>query len=927
MGYNFHMRITPDLFEAYLQCPTKCWLKSVGEHGAGNVYAEWVQARNESYRTAGLDRVCSASLPGECVTSPAGDRLKEAKWRLATDVLAQTQNLESRLHALECVPSEGRGRSAQLIPIRFIFTNKLTRTDKLLVAFDALVLSEMLNRDINLGKIIHGDYPATLKVKTPALEDQVRQVADKLAALLSTKSPPDLVLNRHCAECEFRGRCRQKAIEGDDLSLLAGMIEKERNRYRSKGIFTITQLSHTFRPRRPRKRNTRRQEKYHPALTALALRERKIHIVGNPELKLDGTPVYLDVEGIPDRDFYYLIGARVETRAEPEYHSFWADAVEDEGRIWADFLQFLANIQNPTLVHYGRFESVFLQRMCNRYGNPAERSASVAKAIEQPFNLLSFIFAQVYFPTYSNGLKDIGTFIGAKWQQPGASGLQSLLWRHRWEETCSENFKQLLLTYNFDDCSALCLLTSELKQIIKLATSRPDVDFAYAPKKNATESGLEIHDAFDGILASAWLDYQRSRIHIKNKHADVPEVPPRPKRISPIRARDFPTKRSRIVRVSPKRKCSIHTIQALQTGDEMAEHTIVDLVFTKKGCKKVLTTYVGKQARCPICGRTFLPPAIVRLGQRIFGYGFMAWVVYQRIALRLPVGVISRVTHDLFSEEINRSSVSWLISRAADDYQATETLLWQQILRSPVIQVDETKMNIRGSLQFAWVLTDGKHVVFRLTVTRESLFLQELLAGYQGTLVSDFYGGYDAMPCRQQKCLVHLIRDLNDDLWKNPFNAEYESFLVSVRSLLVPILEDVDRFGLKARHLRKHKQAVERFYKRTINGPAPMCEITATYYKRFTRYRESLFTFLSYDGIPWHNNVAECALRHLAVQRKISGFFFSKGAKYYLRLLGIAQTCRFQNKSFLGFLLSGCADLDQYKEQRRRKSPEDPAEL
>src|SRR6266446_8154903 len=178
MGYNSDMRITPDLFEAYLQCPTKCWLKSVGEHGAGNVYAEWVQARNESYRTAGLDRVCSASLPRECVTSPVGDRLKQAKWRLATDVLAQTQNLESRLHALECVPSEGRGRSAKPIPIRFIFTNKLTREDKLLVAFDALVLSEMLNRYINLGKIIHGDDSATLKVKTPALADQVRKVAD-----------------------------------------------------------------------------------------------------------------------------------------------------------------------------------------------------------------------------------------------------------------------------------------------------------------------------------------------------------------------------------------------------------------------------------------------------------------------------------------------------------------------------------------------------------------------------------------------------------------------------------------------------------------------------------------------------------------------------------------------------------------------------
>jgi hypothetical protein len=42
----------------------------------------------------------------------------------------------------------------------------------------------------------------------------------------------------------------------------------------------------------------------HP-LKALAIRERKIHIVGSPELKMEGTPVYLDVEGLPDRDFSF----------------------------------------------------------------------------------------------------------------------------------------------------------------------------------------------------------------------------------------------------------------------------------------------------------------------------------------------------------------------------------------------------------------------------------------------------------------------------------------------------------------------------------------------------------------------------------------------------------------------------------------------
>jgi len=104
--------------------------------------------------------------------------------------------------------------------------------------------------------------------------------------LLSSHSPPDLILNRHCAECEFQAGCRKKAIEKDDLSLLSGMTEKERKNFNSKGIFGATQLSYTFRPRRRPKQLTGKREKYHHSLKALAIRERKIHIVGSPELKI-----------------------------------------------------------------------------------------------------------------------------------------------------------------------------------------------------------------------------------------------------------------------------------------------------------------------------------------------------------------------------------------------------------------------------------------------------------------------------------------------------------------------------------------------------------------------------------------------------------------------------------------------------------------
>ena len=391
--------------------------------------------------------------------APAQDSLKTTKWRLGFDVfVATSQNLEARIHAVERVPPEGRGQSAHLIPIRFVFTNKLGKDVKLLLAFDAFVLSEIIGREISVGKIIHGDDHSTLKVKTSSLAGEVRNRLDKIATLLSITSPPDLLLNRHCTECEFQACCRQKAIEKDDLSLLATMSEKERQKFRSKGIFTVTQLSYTFRPRRRPKRLGNKREKYHHSLKALAIREKKIHVIGNPELKIEGTPVYLDVECLPDRDFYYLIGVRIGNDESAVQHSLWADTAVDEGKIWREFLAILETIEKPVIVHYGSFEKTFWRRMAERYGKPPEHSKP-ANAISSAINLVSFFFAQIYFPTYSNHLKDIASWRGFSWSDCSLFGPNSIVCRTEWEKSGDPLKKQRLIAYNAEDSKALEITT------------------------------------------------------------------------------------------------------------------------------------------------------------------------------------------------------------------------------------------------------------------------------------------------------------------------------------------------------------------------------------------------------------------------------------------------------------------------------------
>jgi hypothetical protein len=77
-------------------------------------------------------------------------------------------------------------------------------------------------------------------------------------------------------------------------------------------------------------------------------------------------------------------------------------------------------------------------------------------------NVLSVIYAHVYFPTYSNGLKDIGKLLGFHWTEADASDIQSIVWRRKWEETCLVTFKDMLTTYNLEDCAALKRVTEFL---------------------------------------------------------------------------------------------------------------------------------------------------------------------------------------------------------------------------------------------------------------------------------------------------------------------------------------------------------------------------------------------------------------------------------------------------------------------------------
>jgi predicted RecB family nuclease len=915
------MIVSSQLFEAYLECDTKCWLRARAEPSTGNTYAEWARLKNKTYYEDGRKRLLAMFPENARAIAPAiSSYANSAIWRVATDVCLQTHGLESRLQAIEKVRPQGQVRFVQFIPYRFQFTNRLTKNDKLSLAFDALVLSEAMGCNVSFGKIMHGDGHTTFKVKLSSLVSTVRKEITGLTALLADNSPPDLVLNRHCGECEFQARCRTQATEKDELSLLSGMSAKERKKLHGKGIFTITQLSYTFRPRRRRWQLRDKQERFHHSLRALAIREKKIHAVDLLVPQLDGTPVYLDVEGLPDRDFYYLIGIRVGTGDDAVQYAFWADDETGEKRIWNEFLDVISAIADPRLIHFGSYEMVFLKRMSKRHGEPRQ-SSTASTAIEHAVNLLSFVFAHIYFPTVSNGLKDIAGYLGFRWSGSPASGLEAIVWRHRWEASRDLCEKQALLDYNRDDCEALALVANRMVDLYRSLpangpSSQNEVILASEVKRESPfplRFGPNIFalPELEIINKAAYWNYQRERVYVKSRNKSKRE---RERHLTHRRAL-MPNTTIECPRATSCPTCKCNRVYSNGKRSKI----VIDLRYMRHGVKRWITRYVRVHHRCPSCGTCFYAPD-PRWPTSKYGPALAAYTVYQNIELRLPQSRVASSVGQLFGLYISRSSTNQFKAVTAQKYADTYDNLLKRLCCGRLLHIDETSASVMGKNSYVWVLTSMEEVAYFYSPTREGGTIQATLENFSGVLVSDFYSVYDAIECRQQKCLIHLIRDLKDELLKHPFDDGLKRLVGDFAGLVRPMVDTVDRRGLKKHFLGKHRISVDRFYNH-LAGRFETSEVSRKIVERLQKNRNKLFTFLEFDGIPWNNNNAEHAIKAFALLRRvIEGKTTEKGLREFLILLSICETCKYKSVDFLDFLRSGSKDIDDFLISGRKQS-------
>jgi transposase len=394
------------------------------------------------------------------------------------------------------------------------------------------------------------------------------------------------------------------------------------------------------------------------------------------------------------------------------------------------------------------------------------------------------------------------------------------------------------------------------------------------------------------LLAEALARIAELEAQLKQKHPDPPAFvkPNRPKRDKPqgprkkrapqhntSRRRETPT---RIVRhvLDHCPACSYPL-----TGDSIDySRQVIDLPPPQA---VEITEHVVIKRKCPHCEEWRAPHLEMSgmvIGQGRIGVRIAGLIAYLRTSLRMTVVAIQTYLQGVHRLRISTGEIVELLHDAAQATQAAVDALREQMRMSPVLHADETGWRQDGQNGYAWVFaTPGVDGIryYEHDHSRGQAVVQRIVGAPEGQqssacLISDFYCGYNDYAGPQQRCWVHLLRDLHELKDDHPSNDAVLSWARGVRQMyddahtwLTADAQPLDsvRRTTMYEHLVKRSHALGQQYAQASGHP---CNALA---KRLLRHQDELFQFVIRDGVSSDNNLAERAARPLVVIRKISG--------------------------------------------------------
>jgi hypothetical protein len=345
---------------------------------------------------------------------------------------------------------------------------------------------------------------------------------------------------------------------------------------------------------------------------------------------------------------------------------------------------------------------------------------------------------------------------------------------------------------------------------------------------------------------------------------------------------------------------------------------------------------IVKRKKCPKCKKWVYPDQGLLKNNRI-GLSLVSFVMSRRIRTGLPYEVIidELSTHFGSNFSITAPAIIEWFKDFSDVIEGLYEQLEELVKKSALLHVDET--------------------LFIQSTSRGHESVKDILEGFEGTLISDFFRAYDKFKdVEQQKCLGHLLSDIIELIVKLEKENERIEKKLEKHEESVKKEEDSEAALKKRGRPKKHEplteSQVETLQTRRVQNFKSMNQIVrlrsffrATFrhtvlgwktdkskrltkeeaeeklrelvlklreegvieadleklLKRCEKYEKKLFTYLKYEGVPPDNNKAERELRPFVVQRKRSGGFKSPEVmRHYLVYLSLYMTCKVNGKDF-----------------------------
>lgn len=335
-------------------------------------------------------------------------------------------------------------------------------------------------------------------------------------------------------------------------------------------------------------------------------------------------------------------------------------------------------------------------------------------------------------------------------------------------------------------------------------------------------------------------------------------------------------------------------------------------VFDLPQPKLEVTEYRAEVKHCPQCGKRVrgeFPEGVTAPTQ--YGPRFNALLVYLNQQQLLPAERTVQLMQDIFAQKVSQGTLFRAVNACYHKLSAVEDAVKDQLRKGGVLHVDESGLRTAGSLHWLHVASTERLTFYGVHKKRGRIAMDEfnILPGFSGRLIHDFWKPYLAYDCLHGLCNTHHLRELL---------FLFEEQKQAWAGKMIKTLLDIHRFTSSRKEnpsvqLTEAEKAPWLAHYRAIIGqgwqenPLPPSAPESVPKKRgrtaktkaqnllarLEGHETSVLAFLHDLNVPFTNNLGEQDIRMLKVRMKISGCFRTlDGAKQFARIRSYLSTAR-----------------------------------